>query len=153
MNVKKLLAFAALVCALSTNGHAAVATSVNFPAASAYLVASPGNNEQMIAKMKWFAGLSVKAYEKLRGKRMNFFERISFKINQRRAKQLLKQYDADGATVLQKISWCFKGLILGPIALILGYIFIAEEERDLLKWIWFGFAGWCIILAIILLSI
>lgn len=64
---------------------------------------------------------------------------------------MLKHYSyGDSPTVLQKISWLLKGILLGPIALLIGYLFLKDEERKLIKWIWFGFAGWLIILGIIL---
>jgi hypothetical protein len=112
---------------------------------------NPGK-ERMRQQLQWFANLTVKQYEQVKGKKLNFFERVTFKLNQRRAKQMLKHYYWDEPTTWQKISWLFKGLILGPIALILGYIFFRDEERELIKWIWIGFAGWCAIVAIILLT-
>jgi hypothetical protein len=109
-------------------------------------------DELRLAQMKLFVSLTPGQYEKLKGKKMNFIELFSFKISQRRMKKMIKIYDyGDGPTTLQKISWLLKGLVLGPIALILGYIFLQDEERDLIKWVWFGFAGFAAIIAILLL--
>src|ERR1700735_3287617 len=46
-----------------------------------------------IAQMKKFTSLSVEEYGKLRGKKLNFFEKISFKLSQRRMKQMLRRYE------------------------------------------------------------
>ena len=153
MNFRKYFILTTMTFTLSFNGHSSVTVSSSLILPKMIEENPPSKKEQMLQQMKWFVSLTPAAYGKLRGKKLNFFEKISFRLNQHRVKQMLKQYIyGEGPTTLQKISWCFKGLILGPIALILGYIFLRDEERELLKWIWFGFAGWCIILAIILLA-
>jgi lipoprotein signal peptidase len=69
-------------------------------------------------------------------------------------KRLLKSYDyGDGSTILQKISWLLKGILLGPIAVLLAYIFLKDEERELIKWAWFGCIGFAAILIGILISL
>jgi hypothetical protein len=66
---------------------------------------------------------------------------------------MLKQYDyGDGPNTLSKISWLLKGLLLGPIALLIGYLFLKDDDRELIKWIWFGIAGFAILVAAILLT-
>ena len=152
MNFKKFFIPLAMTFVLSTHGYSAVIASSNLVSPEKIETPLPGKNEQILQQMRWFAGLTAKDYGKIRGKKLNFFERLSFKLNQHRVRQMLKDY-GDEPTVFQKISWCFKGLILGPIALLLGYIFMRDEQRELLKWIWFGFAGWCIILALLLFSL
>jgi hypothetical protein len=107
-----------------------------------------------VAQMRIFVNMTVEDYGKLRGKKLDFFERLSFKNSQRRMRLMLKAYDyGDGPTTLQKISFLLKGLLFGPIALILGYIFLKDDERELIKWIWFGFIGFAAIVVILLLSL
>ncbi len=107
-----------------------------------------------IAQMRVFVNMTVEQYGKLRGKKLNFFERLSFRASQRRMKLMLKAYDdGDGPGTLEKISWLIKGLLFGPLALIVGYIFLKDDERELIKWIWFGFIGFAAIAVIILLSL
>lgn len=116
---------------------------------------SSNTTEQLeIMKMRQFSKLTVADYEKLTGKKLNIFQRLSFRMTKHRVNNMLKAYyDGDGPTTLQKISWLIKGLILGPIALILGYIFLRGDDRELIKWIWFGFAGFAIIIGLVLLTI
>ena len=115
---------------------------------------SPPSKEMLqVAKMRWFASLSTEQYSKLRGKKLNFMERLSFHLSQNRMKKMLKHYDYGEVTTLQKISWLLKGLLLGPIAVLLAYIFAGEDERELITWAWIGFAGFAVILTIFLLSI
>lgn len=95
-----------------------------------------------IAQMKQFAGMTLKQYEIVRGRKLNFIERFAFHAAQRRAKHLLKKHTyGDDFTFLQKLSWFLKGFVLGPIALLLGYLLLQDEERELIKWIWYGFAA------------
>ncbi len=107
-----------------------------------------------IAQMKAFANISVEKYGELRGKKLNLFEKLAFKTNQKRAKNLLKAYGKhDEPNVLSKISWLVKGLLFGPLALLFGYLFLKDDDRELIKWIWFGFAGFVAIIAIVLLTL
>src|SRR5689334_22788592 len=122
MNLRKIFILATVTFALNTHGHSSVIASSNLSSKKPVEANAPGKSELMLREMRWFAGLTIKDYEKLKGKKLNFFERISFKLNQHRVKQMLKHDYGDEPTTIQKISWCFKGLILGPIALILGYI-------------------------------
>jgi len=104
-------------------------------------------------KMRQFSKLTVADYEKLTGKKLNVFQRLSFRSTKQRVNSMLKAYDnGDGPTTLEKIGWLLKGLLLGPIALILGYILLRDDDRELIKWIWFGFAGFVIIVGVFLLS-
>ncbi len=115
---------------------------------------SSGKDQFHIAQMKLFISLTPEKYGELRGKKLNFLEKFSFKVSQRRMKKMLKHYEyGDGPTTLQKISWLLKGLILGPVALLLGYLFLKDEERELIKWIWFGFAGFTIVAVAFLLTL
>jgi len=117
-------------------------------------VALTKDEKLKVLQMQLFAKMTISDYEKLKGKKLNFFERVSFKLSQHRAKRMLKYYEyGEGPTTLQKISWLLKGLLLGPIALLLGYIFLKDDDRELIKWIWFGFAGFAVIVIIILLTI
>lgn len=113
---------------------------------------SPDQHAFSIARLRAFANLTVKDYEKLTGKKMNFLQRFSFKASQRRVKMMLRHYESGDVTTLQKISWLLKGLLLGPIAVLLAYLLLQDEERELIKWAWFGFAGFSIILILILVA-
>ena len=85
------------------------------------------NRMTTLTQMKTFLSLSVEEYGKKRGKNLNFFEKVSYKTSQRRMKQMLKYYEyGEGPTTMQKIGALIKGLILGPIALLLGYLFLKK---------------------------
>ena len=127
------------------------AASVSAVVSNPAVLNSPPSKEMLrLAKMKWFAGLTIEDYSRLKGKKLNFMERLSFRLSQNRVKKMLKRYDYGDVTVLQKISMLLKGLLLGPIAVLLAYLFVGEDERELIKWVWFGFAGFVAIIAVIL---
>ena len=105
-----------------------------------------------IAQLKQFAGMTLKQYEIARGQKLNFIERFAFHAAQHRAKHLLKK-DAygDDFTFFQKLTWFGKGFVLGPIGLLLGYLILQDEERELIKWIWYGFAALIVTLLVVAL--
>jgi len=136
---------------LSINGWTAIPSSPNSSHTNIYKF---DKTAFRIAQMRYFTNLSLKEYEKLKGKKLNVFEKFSFKTSQRRAKKLITSYDREGTlNVLQKIGWLLKGIVLGPIAIAIGYIFLKDEEREYIKWIWFGFAGWVVVLALVLIIV
>jgi hypothetical protein len=155
MRLTKLLLAFTVIFFVNINGYAAILISAT-PSPQTKVVTNSHltlKEQLRVAQMKKFCSLSAEEYGKLRGKKLNLFEKISFKLSQRRMRQMLKHYEYGEVTTLQKISWLIKGLLLGPIAVILAYIFIPEDERELIKWVWFGFAGFAIIVAILLLSL
>jgi len=154
MKTQKLLFTILSVFILNLNAHTALPSSASSKSKteSTTNLQQSKEEELRVAQMKLFVGMSLKDYEQLKGKKLNFLERVSFKLSQRRMKQMLMHYDyGDSPTTLQKISWFFKGLLFGPLALLVAYIFARDEERELIKWIWFGFIGFAAIVVIALL--
>ncbi|MBN8837655.1 MAG: hypothetical protein J0I09_10365 [Sphingobacteriia bacterium] len=108
-------------------------------------------DKQRLNQLKVFTGLTLDQYQKITGRKMGLLERISFKMTQRKAKKMLNHYAyGDDITVFQKISWFFKGLLFGPLALLFGYLFLKDDERELIKWIWFGTIGFAALLILFL---
>jgi hypothetical protein len=157
MKKSKQLFVLVMLLAFNCGVFAAVlpsATSNNTTASEAPKKQLSVTDELRIAQMKAFASMTAEKYGEVRGKKLNLFEKLAFKANQKRAKNLLKAYSKhDEPNVLSKISWLVKGLLLGPIALLIGYLFLKDDDRELIKWIWFGFAGFAVIVAIALLTL
>lgn len=156
MQSKKIFFALAAILALNFMSHTAFAIAPGLSASKIEAIDDSHlsyKDQLRVAEMKMFISLTPEQYGKLRGKKLNFFGRIAFRLTQHRMKQMLKSYDyGDGPDTLQKISWLLKGLLLGPIALILGYIFLKDDDRELIKWIWFGFIGFAAFFVAVLLT-
>ncbi len=123
-----------------------------FSATPSRPAASPGPDQLRIAQMKAYSSLTVQEYEKLSGHKMHFLERAAFHLSRKRMKHMLARYDYGDVTVLQKISWLLKGFLFGPLALLAAYIFLKDDDRELIKWVWFGFAGQVVFIALLLIA-
>jgi len=104
--------------------------------------------QQEIQLMKWFVQLSPKEYGKMRGRKLNLFEKLSFKLTQYRMKQQLK---AHGSADSEGANWggLFLGLILGPIGVLGAYLF--SQDQNFIKWTRIGCIGWVIIVLLTIL--
>ena len=102
-------------------------------------------------QIKMLSALTAAKYGELKGRKLNFLQRLAFNLSKQRMKSMLKKLSAE-PNVLSKISWLLRGILLGPIALAIGYLIFKDEDRELIKWIWFGCIGFAIIAAIILLA-
>lgn len=151
-----------LICCLFVSVNTEIRAAVS-PAHAEIITpaATPANNEkkalemqQRLSQLKFYCSLSIKDYEKLKGKKLNFFSRQAFKLTQHRMRKILKAYSyGDGPTTLEKIGWLCKGILLGPIAVLMAYIFLKDEDRELIKWAWFGCIGFAVLLVLVLAMI
>jgi len=108
--------------------------------------------------------ISVKNYEKLSGKHLNFFEKMSFKAGQKKLRnsiaadgtvtntKLLKAMSAADPGTGFNIGWFARGLFLGLIGVLLSYIINGDQavKKNRQKWAWIGFG---VALVIVLISL
>lgn len=98
--------------------------------------------------------ISIKDFEKLTGRHLNFFDRLGFSAGQ---KKLQKSIDPDGTinnqqllkftnpkeghSVGSAIGWFFIGWFLSIIGVLLAYVIQAEDtvKKHRIKWAWIGF--------------
>src|SRR5579859_4360859 len=153
MQLKRIFPTVAAIVFFSFSSHAALPVSVAASKIDSVFSVGPTlyKQELMIMQMKRFVSMTPEEYGKLRGKKLNFFQRMAFNMTQHRMKRMLSRYDYGDPSIFQKISWLLRGLVLGPIALLLVYAFARDEERELIKWVWYGFAGWVIWVGILLI--
>ena len=148
--MKQTFVLIILLLSFNISGHAAFHVATEVPNVATKI--TPPNYR--LEQMKFYCSLSLKEYEKFRGKKLNFFQKLLFKSSQHRMKQMLKGNESgDGLRTIDKISWLCRGILLGPIAIAMAYIFLKDDERGLIKWAWFGFAGFVGVIVAVLLTL
>lgn len=100
------------------------------------------------ATMEMVSKMSVKDYEVLTGKKMNFAERFVFKITKKRFEKKLAR--AEGTSEGFSIGGFALGFLLGLIGVLIAYIFI--KDSNLIKWAWIGL-GVVVVLALLAIAL
>ncbi|MDQ6755946.1 MAG: hypothetical protein M3004_03340 [Bacteroidota bacterium] len=125
-----------------------------------------GNTGQKISLMD-LSTINVKDFEKISGKHLNFFDRLSFKAGQKKLrnsigadgtinnKKLLKFTDSDGdhSTGFHLGGFAL-GLLLGIIGVLLAYVIGGDEDvkRNRAKWAWIGFGIYVVVVVILVIA-
>lgn len=103
-------------------------------------------------KASEFVKLSAKEYSDLTGKKLNLFQRMSFKITKMKMKHDLKRnpdlkltdyINGDDATFRIDALWLILGVLIGPIGVLLAYV--TKQEKYKITSSWIGFAVWLIL--------
>lgn len=132
----------------------AVLFSVNVTSA-AFIVSQPVENPVVETKaqkeraiMEMVTKMSVKDYEVLTGKKMNFIERLGFKVTKKRFEKKLAM--AESISSGFNIGGFALGFFLGLIGVLISYVFI--KDANLRKWSWIGLGAAVIIYLIIIIA-
>jgi hypothetical protein len=152
MKLVKFLFSISFIALLAFQAQSAVPASgfAIVPSVPTELSPTALKKQQQLQFMKWFVTLSPKEYGIMRGKKLNVFEKLSFKITQLRMKQQLragKSNDGEGT------NWggLLLGVLLGPIGIVGAYIF--SSDKNFIKWTWIGGGIWlalCVLFARVL---
>jgi hypothetical protein len=119
-------------------GHASLA--ISFPVDT---VQSQVNSSSKLTEkdlLKKISKMSVKEYEAYTHKKMNLFERMSFKAYKKKLK--IEGYGDDDSEGFQVWGFVF-GLLLGPLAYLISLIFI--KDRNFRTWVKWGSLLWLIV--------
>ncbi len=107
--------------------------------------------------------IKIKDFEKLRGEKMNFFDRITFKAAQKKVsdninndgtinnKKLNKFLSKSGETGFHLGGFAL-GFLLGLIGILIAYLIKDDYKRNRVKWSWIGFGIYLVIFIIIAAS-
>lgn len=147
--------FTAAFCASGISYSPKKATDIFLPV---------GNNMQI--SLKDLSVISVKDYQQLSGKHLNFIEKLGFKASQ---KKLRNSISADGTitnrTLMKAMAagdgyglnggWLALGFLLGLIGVLLSYVINGDEDvkKNRQKWAWIGFGVYVILAVVILLTV
>jgi hypothetical protein len=108
--------------------------------------------------------IDVRSFETLSGRHLNFFDRLGFKLAQ---KKLRKSINADGTIDNKKLNKFLDqgdhstgfhlggfalGFFVGLIGVLIAYLINDENKKNRVKWAWIGF-GIIFILSLILLIV
>ncbi|MGN6532757.1 MAG: hypothetical protein ACTHK0_13530 [Ginsengibacter sp.] len=122
--------------------------------------------KEMQISLKDLSIMNVKDYEKLSGKHMNFFQKLSFKAGQKKLrnsinadgtvsnKKLLKMMSADDHSVGFHLGGFALGFFLGLIGVLIAYIITGDNDvdRNRRKWAWIGFGIYVVLVVALVIS-
>lgn len=133
--------------------------------------ASVGENDaykQKVEMLKKISTMSLKEFEVFTGKKMNFADRMFFKMGQ---KKLKKSIDANGNVTNKKLDKYLKkggadgssgfhlggfalGFLLGLIGILIAYVaFSDDNKQNRVKWSWIGLAASVVLSLILILAV
>ncbi len=129
-----LVAFA--IFSFSAQGAMPTTGSFVIPSTASADNPTVSKKQQEVLFMKWFVALSPKEYGKMRGKKLNIFEKASFKLTQYRMKQQLRANRRSNEG--EGVNWggLALGAFLGLIGVVGAYVF--SKDNNFIKWTWIG---------------
>lgn len=124
-------------------------------------------NKNTQISLKDLSEIKIKDYEKLSGKHLNFFERMTFKAGQKKLrnsfaadgtitnKKLVRMMSPDDHSVGFHIGGFALGFFLGLIGVLIAYIIKGDEavDRNRRKWAWIGFGVYVFLLAALVIAV
>ena len=149
--MQKIFAFL-VACAIYLPSHAISTSTVHPvkpapPKASEILIpVAPGK----VISLQELADMKMSDFQQLRGKKMKFFDRLGFKLAQRKlrnsiaadgtvkSKKLQKLTRRDGATGFHLGGFAL-GFFVGLIGVLIAYLINDDYKSNRVKWAWIGF--------------
>ena len=161
--MKKVLAFLLAFVIMAQSFAAGIATKPEPLRASDIKI--PLTNGKVIT-LQELADIKAADFAKLTGKKMKFFDRVGFKIAQ---KKLRSSINSDGTLSSKKLEKNFRkaadgttgfhlggfalGFLLGLIGVLIAYLLNDEKKANRVKWAWLGVAAWLVIFLILVVSV
>lgn len=112
-----------------------------------------GKSGKMISLLD-LSQIRVKDFEKLTGKDMKLFDKIGFKLAQKKLRRSINNDQTLNKKQIEKylrkdtqkgtaISWggLLLGIFLGPIGVLIAYLFKDDNRKQRINWAWIGFAA------------
>ena len=164
--MKKLIAFILAFAVLNVSIAITPTIDGGKPMNATEVMIPIGKTGTKISLME-FSKLKPAEYEKLANVKLNFFDRIAYKIAM---KKLKKSIDKDGTINNKKVAGMFTakpvdgdsgfhlggfalGFLLGLIGVLIAYVaFNDDNKSNRVKWSWLGLAA-AVVLSIILFAV
>ncbi len=156
--MKRSLLFAlfASFLMLASQSSQAYVSLMTVPSGNNSTVAEPKPSPFASMTVQDFLSLTPKKYAELTGKKLTLSQKISLKMAQARVKKLAKKNKdlqvmsfAQGIDTTDfSIGGFILGLLLGVIGVLIAYLI---GDQAVIKWSWFGFAVWGIIVLLALI--
>jgi hypothetical protein len=154
--MKKIVFLLTAICFFSLSfASSTIEPKPSLRADQVLLPLGKGGQTISLEQLSW---IKIKDFEKITGKKMKFFEKISFRIAQ---KQLRNSINRDGTINNKKIKKLFAkggegasgfhaggfalGLFLSLIGVLIAYLIKDEYESNRKTWAWVGFAAWLVL--------
>jgi hypothetical protein len=127
-----------------------------FVAPASMPAADPKPSPFATMTVKDFLELTPKKYQELTGQKMKFSQKVSLKIAQAKVKKMAKKNPNMNIMPFTKgidtsdfsIGGFVLGLLLGVIGVLIAYLI---GDQQVIKWSWYGFAVWGIIVLLAIL--
>ena len=142
-------------------------TPVETPVLNAKNVMLPVGNTGKTISLMDLSTISVKEYEALSGKKLGFFDKIGFKLGQKKLRNKLEadgsiksgfvkkfagKMAADGETGFH-IGGFALGFLAGLIGVLVAYLINDDKKSNRVKWAWIGLAALVVIELVVVLAI
>ena len=148
-----------LVALLIIGGSYATTTVIEPKLNAAELFFPVGKTGKQISLLD-LSRISIKDFQALTGQKMNFFDRMGFKVAQ---KKVRNKINTDGTISSKKFEKFFNqrggekgfhlggfalGFLIGVIGVLIAYLINDDHKKNRVKWAWIGFAVWIAIVLI-----
>jgi hypothetical protein len=160
--MRKILLFTLSVILL--NGAFAAEKASKPPLKASEIFLPVGKTGKIISLFE-LSTIKIKDFETLTGKKMKFFDKLTFKgaqkqlrnninndgsFNSKKIEKLMKKSRGDGEGF--QAGGFFLGFLLGLIGVLIAYLINDDQKRNRTKWAWIGFGAWIAILLILIAS-
>ena len=152
--------FALAIVFLCLNVSYASVTVITPTLKASEILIPVGKTGQKISLLD-LANIKIKDFELLRGQKMKFIDRLTFKAAQKKVRDNINN---DGTINSKKLNKFFKksgesgfhiggfalGFLLGLIGVLIAYLIKDDYKSNRVKWAWIGFGAWIAILLVII---